>query len=190
MISSTGSVASIFAMASAASLWLYPSDTSAAMACALLWVAGVSAAEPAGSSLKGLVVPRRDGQRHPLRLHDAEDGKPHLGTHAGHGGQHLKAGLLLLGGKAVQAYIVLGHAHHGVQGSFLPHTGQCPRHAGRALGIVAHAAAAEHHGIQAFFHDFSSQTVDHRILSVKTRRPAGRLWYAVRWVPPPGGCSG
>ena len=30
MISSTGSVASIFAMASAASLWLYPSETSAA----------------------------------------------------------------------------------------------------------------------------------------------------------------
>ena len=72
----------------------------------------------------------------------------------------------------------------------LPHTGQCPRHTGRALGIVAHAAAAEHHGVQAFFHDFSSQTVDHRILSVKTRRPAGRLWYAVRWGPPPGGYSG
>ena len=35
MISSTGSAASIFAMASAASLWLYPSDTSAAMAWAL-----------------------------------------------------------------------------------------------------------------------------------------------------------
>ena len=58
------------------------------------------------------------------------------------------------------------------------------------IAMALPAAAAEHHSVQAFFHDFSSQTVDHRILSVKTRRPAGRLWYAVRWVPPPGGYSG
>ena len=83
------------------------------------------------------------------------------GANAGHGGEHLKAGLLLLGGKTVQAHVVLGHTHHGVKGGFLAHAGQRPRHTGRALGIVAHAAAAEHHGIHAFFDDFSCQTVNH-----------------------------
>ncbi len=185
MISSTGRLASILETASAASLWLYPSDTSAAMACAAALCGGGGSGRAhilevdavhkalchlilqfqhdalgqlgahAGCRLEGLVVARRDRQRHPVRLHDAENGQTHLGTHAGNGGQHLKAGLLLLGGKAVQADIVFGHAHHGVQGGFPAHTGQCPRHAGRALHIVAHAAAADHHGVQALFDDFS-----------------------------------
>ena len=37
MISSTGSAGSILEMATAASLWLYPRDTSAAMAWAPVW---------------------------------------------------------------------------------------------------------------------------------------------------------
>ena len=110
-----------------------------------------------GSRLERLVVARRDGQRHTVRLHHAQDGKAHLRAHAGHRSEQLKAGLLLLlGGKAVQAHIVFRHAHHSVDGGFLAHAGQSARHAGRALGIVAHAAAAEHHGIHAFFDDFSS----------------------------------
>ena len=125
MISSTGSVASIFETAMAASLWLYPSETS------------------------------RDGQRHPVRLHHAQDGKAHLGAHARNSGQHLKAGLLLLGGKAVEADIVLRHAHHSVQGRFFSHAGQRPGHAGRALGVVAHPAAADHHRVHGLFDDFS-----------------------------------
>ena len=91
---------------------------------------------------------------------------------AGHGGEHLKAGLLLLGGKAVQAHVVFGHTHHGVEGGFLAHTGQGPRHTGGALGIVAHAAAAEHHRTHAFFYDFSSQTVDHGS-HLRSARPHG-----------------
>ena len=122
--------------------------------------------------LKGLVVPGRNSQRHPLRLHDAQDGQPHLGAHAGHGSEHLKAGLLLLGGKAIQAHVVFGHTHHGVEGGFLAHAGQGPRHTGRALGIVAHAAAAEHHRTHAFFYDFSSQTVDHGS-HLRSARPHG-----------------
>ena len=115
----------------------------------------------AGSRLERLVVPRRDRQCHAVRLHHTQDGKAHLRPHAGHGDQHLKAGLLLLGGKAVKAHVVLGDAHHGINGGFLAHAGQGPGHAGRALGIVAYTAAAEHHRVHAFFDDFSCQTVDH-----------------------------
>ena len=46
----------------------------------------------AGRGLEGLVVARRDGQRHPVRLHDAQDGKAHLGAHARHRRQQLEAG--------------------------------------------------------------------------------------------------
>ena len=50
MISSTGSVASIFETAMAASLWLYPSETSAAMACPAPCAAGAVEVAPATSS--------------------------------------------------------------------------------------------------------------------------------------------
>ena len=110
-------------------------------------------------------------------------GKAHLRPHAGHGGQHLKAGLLLLGGKAVKAHVVLGDAHHGINGGFLAHAGQGPGHAGRALGVVAYTAAAEHHRAHAFFDDFSCQTVDHlkpsqflcRPIFLCSARPSGEL---------------
>ena len=222
MISSTGRLASILETASAASLWLYPSDTSAAMACPgslcggggsgrahILEVDAIHKAlchlilqfqhdalgqlgAYAGCCLKGLVVARRDRQRHPVRLHHAENGQTHLGPDTGNGGQQLKAALLLLSGKAVQADVIFGHAHHGVQGSLLPHTGQRPRHTGRALGIIAHAAAAEHHGVQAFFHDFSSQTVDHlnKTLSVNALRHCQiPPFVAARHLPPERGKS-
>ena len=137
MISSTGKVASILEMASAASLWLYPSDTSTghilqrdavhkALGHLVLQFQHDALGQlgaNAGGRLERLVVPCRDGKRHPLRLHHAQDGQPHLGAHAGNSGQHLKAGLLLLGGKTVQAHVVFGHAHHGVEGGFLAHTG-------------------------------------------------------------------
>ena len=97
-----------------------------------------------------------DGQRHPVRLHDAQDCKAHLRPHARNCRQHLKASLLLFRRKTVQADVVFGHAHHGVEGRFLPHAGQRTGHAGRALGVIAHPAAAEHHGVQGLFDDFSS----------------------------------
>ena len=109
----------------------------------------------AGCRLEGLVVACRDRQRHPVRLHDAENGQAHLGAHTGNGGQQLKAALLLLGGKAIQADVIFGHAHHGVKGGFPAHPGQCTRNAGRALHIVAHPAAAHHHSVQGLFDDFS-----------------------------------
>ena len=57
--------------------------------------------------------------------------------------------------KAVEADIVLRHAHHGIQGRFFSHAGQRPGHAGRALGVVAHPAAADHYRVHGFFDDFS-----------------------------------
>ena len=102
------------------------------------------------------MVARRDCQRHPVRLHHAENGQTHLGAHTGNGSQQLKAALLLLSGKAVQADVIFGHAHHGVKGGFPAHPGQCARNAGRALYIVAHPAAAHHHSVQGLFDDFSS----------------------------------
>ena len=184
MISSTGSVASIFETAMAASLWLYPSEPSNGLPGPLRGgrcgrgsghVFQADAVHKAlghlvfqfqhnalgqlgphtGGRLERLVVACRDGQRHPVRLHHAQDGKAHLGAHARNGGQHLKAGLLLLGGKAVEADIVLRHAHHGVQSRFFYHAGQRPGHAGRALGVVAHPAAADHHRVHGLFDDFS-----------------------------------
>ena len=186
MISSTGRLASILETARAASLWLYPSedqrrnglpgslcggggsgrahilevDAIHKSLCHLILqfqhdALGQLGAH-AGCRLEGLVVARRDRQRHPVRLHDAENGQTHLGAHTGNGGQQLKAALLLLGGKAVQADVIFGHAHHGVKGSFPAHPGQCARNAGRALYIVAHPAAAHHHSVQGLFDDFSS----------------------------------
>ena len=79
----------------------------------------------------------------------------HLGAHTGNGSQKLKTALLLFSGKAVQADVIFGHAHHGVKGGFPAHPGQCARNAGRALHIVAHPAAAHHHSVQGLFDDFS-----------------------------------
>ena len=61
-----------------------------------------------------------------MRLHHAQDGQPHLGPHPRHACKHLKAGLLLLGGKAEQADIVLGNRKHRVDGGFAPAPGSAP----------------------------------------------------------------
>jgi hypothetical protein len=53
-------------------------------------------------------------------------------------------------------HIVRGDAHHGVDGGFPANAGQCACHAGRALGVVAHPAAADHHRVHGLFDDFSS----------------------------------
>ena len=111
--------------------------------------------------LECFVIPAENRQCHPVRLHHAQDGQPHLGPHPRHAGKHLKAGLLLLGGKAEQADIVLGNRKHRVDRGFAPGPGQRPGHTGRALGIVAHPAAAQHHKIEALFQDLAGQTVDH-----------------------------
>ena len=97
----------------------------------------------AGRSLEGFVVARRDGQRHTVGFHDAQDGKPHLRAHARHRGEQLETGLLLLAGKAVEADVVLGDVHHRIDGGFVSHAGQRTGHAGRTLGVVPRAAAAD-----------------------------------------------
>ena len=101
------------------------------------------------------MVARRDGQRHTVGLHDAQDGKPHLRAHARHRGEQLETGLLLLAGEAVEADVVLGDIHHRVDGGFVPHAGQRTGHAGRTLGVVPHAAAADDHSVQGLFDDLS-----------------------------------
>ena len=108
-----------------------------------------------GRGLEGFVVARRDGQRHTVGLHDAQDGKAHFRAHARHRGEQLKTGLLLLAGKAVEADVVFGDVHHRIDGGFVSHAGQRTGHAGRTLGVVPHAAAADDHSVQGLFDDLS-----------------------------------
>ena len=136
---------------------------------------GQLGSHPAGG-LERLVVPRRDGQVDPLRLHHAEDGQAHFGPHAGHPGQQPEAVLLLLGGKAVQADVVLGHIEDGVEGGLAPGAGQAGRHAGRALGPVAHPAAGEDDAVQRLFDDLPAQAINHTRSSLRSgprRAPSG-----------------
>ena len=55
-----------------------------------------------GRGLEALWVARRDGQRHTVGFHDAQDGKAHFRAHARHRGEQFETGLLLLAGKAVE----------------------------------------------------------------------------------------
>ena len=169
IISSTDIAGSSFMMTEAASLWAYPSTTSAAIE-----------ADPRRLG-DGLRVPGRDAEGEPLRRHPRQDGERGFRPHPGHRDEHLETGQLVLVVEPEQVEGVFRNVQVGVKHRLRPDGGKAGNGDRACPHPVADPGALDHGEVRLHCGEPAAETVDHgdSILSGQS------FWETICWNAPP-----